>query len=159
MVFCGKKRKELQPGRDPADDNKGDNRDHEVYDPEHRPVTASVPGKRTAGNAGKAVREFQKRTDDSKTRRITGDEYRPYKTAVPNAYGKEAVPGRTGKPGRPAKPYMIPPENISYATVHKTRENGRVANTEFRTVFGSDGSVRMSLSHTLPCTVAISAGR
>ena len=145
--FVGKKEKNCCPD-DPADSEKGDNWDHVVYDPEHRLVIAVVPGKRTAENTEKAVREFQKRTDDSKIELITSDEYKPYKTAVLNTYGKETVPGRTGKPGRPAKPYMEAPENISYATVHKTRENGRVTNIEFRTVFGSDESVRKALAES-----------
>ena len=85
----------------------GDNRDHVAFDPELRPVTAVVPGKRTAGNAEKAVSEFQKRTDTGKLSLITGDEYRPCRTAVLNIYGKETVPPRTGKPGRPAKPYTV----------------------------------------------------
>jgi len=143
----GKKEKNCNPD-DPADDRFGDNRDHVAYDPEHRLVVAVVPGKRTAGNAEKAVGEFQKRTDDSRIILITSDEYKPYKTAVLNIYGKETVPPRTGKPGRPAKPYMEPPENISYATVHKTRENGRVVKTEFRTVFGTDESVREALAES-----------
>jgi len=142
--FVGKKEKNCDPD-DPADSDKGDNRDHVAYDPEHRPVIAVVPGKRTTENTEEVIREFRKRTDDNEIRLITSDEYKPYKTAILNTYGKEVVPGRTGKPGRPAKPYMEPPENISYATVHKTRENGRVINIEFRTVFGSDESVREAL--------------
>jgi len=145
--FAGKKEKNRSPD-DPADDRPGDSRDHAAYDPGHRPAVAVVPGKRTAGNAEKAAGEFQKRTDGSRIILITGDEYKPYKTAVLNIYGKETVPARTGKPGHPAKPYMEPPENISYATVHKTRGNGRGAKTEFRTVFGTDESVRGALAES-----------
>ena len=142
--FAGKKEKNCNP-ENPSDAGKGDNWDHVAYDPEHRLVVAVVPGKRTAENAEKAVREFRKRTDSNKIELITSDEYKPYRTAVLNTYGKKVVPPRTGKPGRPAKPYMEPPENISYATVHKTRENGRVVKIEFRTVFGTDESVREAL--------------
>jgi len=145
--FVGKKEKNCNPD-DPADSVKGDNWDHVAFDPEHRLVIAVVPGKRTAENAEKAVSEFQKRTDSNKISLITSDEYRPYRTAILNIYGKEIVPPRTGKPGRPAKPYMEPPEHISYATVHKTRENGRVVKIEFRTVFGTDESVREALAES-----------
>jgi IS1 family transposase len=137
--FAGKKEKNCSP-EDPEDARKGDNWDHAAYDPEHRLVPAAVPGKRTAENTEKAVREFQKRTDDDKIELITSDEYKPYKTSILNCYGKKAVPPRTGKPGRPKNPYMEPPENINYAAVHKTRKNGRVVNVEFRTVFGTDRS-------------------
>lgn len=142
--FVGKKEKNRDPD-DSADDRMGDNWDHVAYDPEHRLVIAVVPGERTAENAGKAVGEFRKRTDDNKIRLITSDEYRPYRTAILNIYGRKIVPPRTGKPGRPKKPYMDPPENITYATVHKTREKGRGTKIEFRTVFGTGESVREAL--------------
>ncbi|MGE0087719.1 MAG: hypothetical protein AB7S75_25185 [Desulfococcaceae bacterium] len=142
--FAGKKEKNCNP-EDPADNGKGDNWDHVAYDPEHRLVIAVVPGKRTAENAEKAVSEFQKRTDANKIGLITSDEYKPYKTAILNVYGREFVPPRTGKPGRPKNPCLEAPKNISYATVHKTRENGRVVKIEFRTVFGTDESVRKAL--------------
>ncbi|MGE0082983.1 MAG: IS1 family transposase [Desulfococcaceae bacterium] len=141
--FVGKKEKKCNPD-DPADERMGDNWDHVAFDPEHRLVPAAVPGKRTAENAEKAVTEFQKRTDGSKINLITSDEYRPYKTAILNIYGNEVIPPRTGKRGRPKNPYTEPPENINYATVHKTRENGRVVKIEYRTVFGTDESIRES---------------
>lgn len=52
-------------------------------------------------------------------KRITSDEYAPYKTAILKAYGEEVVPPQTGKPGRPKKPYHIPSPELNYATVPK----------------------------------------
>jgi len=51
-------------------------------------------------------------------------------------FGAAVVPPRTGRPGRPAGPRVEPPAGLNYATVHKTRENGRAVAVESRPVFG-----------------------
>src|SRR5262249_59723502 len=53
--------------------------------------------------------------------------------------GEERWPRRTGRPGRPAGPRVLPPEGMCYATVHKTRQRGRVTAVEARVVFGELG--------------------
>ena len=62
-----------------------------------------------------------------------------------------AVP--TGKPGRPKNPERVIHADLDYATVHKTREGGRVVKVERRVVFGSEHSVYARLedspSHTI----------
>jgi hypothetical protein len=60
---------------------------------------------------------------------------------VPAGQGGEGVtPPRTGRPGRPAGSRTVPPAGMRYATVHKTRRNGRVVRVESRAVFGgADG--------------------
>ena len=104
-----------------------------------------VPGKRTAENVEKVVQAFQQRTDDEALALLTSDEYRPYEGAIHQAYGEEVIPPPTGKPGRPAQPYLLPPKDLNYATVHKTRQQGRVVDIEFRTVFGTEESVQAAL--------------
>ena len=47
------------------------------------------------------------------------------------------VPQRTGKPGRPAKPYKAAAAGLHDAVAHKTREKGRVVKVEPRVVFGT----------------------
>ena len=42
-----------------------------------------------------------------------------------NAYGQRVTPPPTGKRGRPRGPRMMPPEDLLYATVHKTRRKAR----------------------------------
>lgn len=142
--FVGKKEKNCDPG-EAGDIVQGDNWDHVGYDPEHRLVINVVAGKHNSENVLKVVKEFQKRTDDDMIKLITTDEYKPYKTAILNTYGKEVVPPRTGKPGRPQEPYMEPPEGLNYATIHKIRKNGRVTGIEIKTVFGSEEGVREAL--------------
>jgi len=76
---------------------------------------------------------------------ITSDEYKPYRGAILKAYGKKVVPRRTGKPGRPKAPYYKPAATLNYATVHKTRNKGRVVKIDFRVVFGTVAAVMAAL--------------
>ena len=54
------------------------------------------------------------------------DEYPVYAEAIRAAYGRVVTPPRTGKPGRPRKPSRVLPAEVTYATVHEEKENGRV---------------------------------
>ena len=133
----------------PADARQGDNWDHVALDPEHRLVVGVVPGKRTAENVQALVDDFKRRTESRPMNLITSDEYPAYATALLEAYGEEVRPERTGKPGRPAKPFKEPPPSLHYATVHKTREKGRVVNIDFRVVFGTLAAVTAALAASL----------
>ena len=72
---------------------------------------------------------------------ITTDEYSAYEGAILEAFGTEVVPLRTGQPGRPRKPYKVPPAGLNYATVHKTRKKGRVVEVATRVIFGTAATV------------------
>ncbi|WP_197446375.1 hypothetical protein [Tautonia plasticadhaerens] len=146
-AFVAKKEKRCSPD-EPADARKGDHWDHVAFDPEHRLVVAVVPGKRTAGNVGSLVREFRRRTGGRMMGLITTDEYAPYREAILGAYGEVVTPPRTGRPGRPRKPYRVPPGGLVYATVHKTRRRGRVVEVEMRTVFGTAEQVAGALARS-----------
>jgi IS1 family transposase len=134
-AFVAKKEKNCDEG-DPGDAKCGDNWDHVAFDPEHRLVVSVVPGERTKENAQALVNDFKDRTGGRLMNLITTDEYAAYETAILEAYGEEVVPPRTGKPGRPRLPYKVAPAGLKYATVHKTREKGRVVKVEPRVVFG-----------------------
>jgi len=67
---------------------------------------------------------------------VTSDEYAAYPEALVAVFGQEVVPPRTGKPGRPAGPRLVPPEGLCHATVHKARAKGRVVAVESRVVLG-----------------------
>ena len=140
----GKKQKHCDPNnRDDA--RQGDNWDHVGFDPEHRLVVSVVPGKRTAEHTETLIQDFKARTGGRPLNLITTDEYPAYETAILEAYGKEVVPERTGKPGRPRNPYKVPPKSLKYATVHKTREKGRVVKIDFRVIFGTVSAVMAAL--------------
>jgi len=51
----------------------------------------------------------------------------------------------TGRPGRPRKPEKLVDEDLDYATVHKTREKGRIVKVEAKTVFGSEERINKRL--------------
>ena len=140
----GKKQKHCDPN-DPADARRGDNWDHVGFDPEHRLVVTVVPGKRTVQNTEALVEDFKARTGGRSMNLITTDEYHPYRQAILKAYGRCVVAPPTGRPGRPPGPHWMAPPNLLYATVHKTREKGRVVKVETRVVFGRRRDVEAAL--------------
>jgi len=146
--FVGKKEKNCDPD-DPLDAQQGDNWDHVAFDPEQRLVVSVVPGKRTSENVRTLVQDFKQRTGDRMMNLITSDEYAVYETEILEAYGETIVPPRTGKRGRPAKPYKAPPADLRYATVHKTRQNGRVVKVDHRVIFGTVVAVLAALGRSL----------
>jgi IS1 family transposase len=147
-AFVGKKEKNCDPS-DPADADCGACWDHVAFDPEHRLVLSVVPGERTAENVHPLVAEVHDRTGGRVPDLITTDEYSAYKDAILQTYGEQVVPPRTGKPGRPKKPYKVPPTGLNYATVHKIREKGRVVKIEYRVIFGTVLAVQAALLGSL----------
>ena len=65
------------------------------------------------------------------------DELPHYADGLKELFHKVVNPKPTGLPGRPKKPEKVIDENLDYATVHKTRVNGRVVKVEKRVVYGS----------------------
>jgi len=104
-----------------------------------------VVGQRTAGATHGLVRDFHRRTGGRVMRLMTSDEYPAYAEAIRAAYGEVVTPPRTGRPGRPRKPYTAVRPGVTYATVHKTRENSRVVDVTTRVVFGTLLAVALAL--------------
>ena len=132
----------------PEEVEHGDQWDHVAFDPEHRLVVSAVVGKRTEEHTRLLVEDFYERTEGRPMNLMTSDEHAPYASAILEVYGVQVVPPRTGKPGRPAGPRTVPPEELQYATVHKTRENNRVARVEARVVYGTEEGVRQALAES-----------
>ena len=120
-----------------------------AFDPEHRLVLSVVPGKRTAEKVEQLVRDFQQRTASRPMKLMTSDEYPAYKKAILEVYGEEVRPPRTGKPGRPKAAYKVPPPELKYATVHKTRKKGRVVKVSIKVIFGAIVVVLAALAQSL----------
>jgi transposase-like protein/IS1 family transposase len=131
---------------DPDDQYRGDCWDHVAFDPEHRSVVSVVPGERTAESVQELVTDVKGRSDGRTPALITTDEYAPDTGAILEAFGTEVVPPRTGKPGRPRKPFKVAPAGLNYATVHKTRKKGRVVEVMRRVIFGTAESVEAALA-------------
>jgi IS1 family transposase len=67
---------------------------------------------------------------------FTSDELPHYQTALAEHFSHLENPPRTGKRGRPKKPRVVIDPELQYATVHKTRENGKVVKVERNVIFG-----------------------
>jgi hypothetical protein len=96
-----------------------------------------VVGKRIAENAVMLLEDVKARLGGRVPELITSDEYPAYPEALLAVFGEQVVPPRTGKPGRPAGPRLMPPAGMSHATVHKSREKGRVVSVASRVVSGT----------------------
>jgi IS1 family transposase len=143
-----KKQKNCDP-LDPDDDDRGDAWDFVAYDPEHRLVLAVVPGARTVENTEAIVAEAKRRLGGEAPGLITSDEFPAYAKAIEAAFSEPApTPGKR-KPGRPrVLPERRLAEGLSYATVHKHRENGRVVSVEQRQVFGTEEGLEEALGRS-----------
>jgi IS1 family transposase/transposase-like protein len=131
---------------EPEDRFRGDCWDHVALDPGNRLIVSVVPGERTAESVEELVRDVKRRLGGRAPRLITTDEYSPYEGAILEAFGTVVVPPRTGRRGRPRSPYKIPPEGLTYATVHKTRKKGRVVEVATRVIFGTAATVVAALA-------------
>ena len=129
----------------PEDRRHGDCWDHVALDPENRLVVSLVVGKRTEDATHDLVGDFHRRTGGRVMRLMTSDEYPVYASAIRETYGHEVEPPRTGRPGRPRKAQTVVPPELTYATVHKERENNRVVDVSTRVVFGTATAVAVAL--------------
>ena len=141
-AFVGKKQKNCAPD----DARRGDCWDHVAFDPESRLVVSLVVGKRTTEATRALVRDFRRRTSSRVMRLITSDEYPVYEEAIREAYGHRVTPPRTGRRGRPRRPYTAVTPGVTYATVHKERANNRVVRVSTRVVFGTSDAVARALA-------------
>lgn len=117
-----------------------------ALDPEHRLVLEVFPDKRTRQGVRKAVEATKRRTEGRILRLMTSDEYAVYRQEILRAYGVREPVVRTGKPGRPRNGRLIRPPDLLYATVHKTRQKGRVVKVEPRLQFGTPERLAAALA-------------
>ena len=132
----GKKEAHCDPN-DPLDRLRGDDWDHTAVDAETRLLVSLVPGKRTAENCDKVVEDAKMRTGDRRDVLITTDEHSPYVAAIEKAYSVEVAQPESSGPEEPPGPKREMPKDLCYATVHKTREKGRVVEVVCKLVFGT----------------------
>jgi IS1 family transposase len=149
--FVAKKEKNYDPDRD-GDALAGECWDYIALDPEHRLVVSVVVGKHSSDHVRLLVEDFHRRTQGRLMNLMTSDENPAYAEAIHEVYGQEVQPRRTGKRGRPRKPYKRVPKGLKYATVHKTRQKGRVVKVEPRVVFGTRRAVVAALALSLVST-------
>jgi hypothetical protein len=101
-------------------------------------ILAVVPGARSIENAEEVVAAVKERTDGASPRLMTSDEYPAYASAIEAAFGAPVAEPTVGPGRRPILPERHLPLGLTYATVHKERENDRVVAVERRLIFGTE---------------------
>ncbi len=145
--FVAKKEKHCDRD-DPADDLAGDCWDHVALDAESRLVLSVVPGRQSAEHTLLLVQDVAARTGGEPLELFTSDENPAYAWALLEVYGEWVQPQRQGARGRHPNPVKVPPQELTYATVHKTREHNRVVKVEARVVYGSVAAVQAALDNS-----------
>jgi len=126
----------------PADRDRGSQWDHVLLDADSKLIVTLVVGRRTEATAYQAFADFYERTDEQLPPLITTDEYAVYFSVIVSIYGVrkeelELTDTERAAVGWEELPASYFPEEISYATVHKDREQGRVVRVQQRVIKGT----------------------
>ena len=145
--FVAKKEKHCD--RTNADDDfSGDCWDHVAQDAESRLILSVVPGRQSAEHTRLLVEDVARRTGGRPLDLFTSDENPAYAAALLDVYGENKQPRRKSKHGPKPKVVKVPPKDLTYATVHKTRVNNRVVAVEARVVYGTKAAVQAALDRS-----------
>ena len=145
----GKKDKQCDPN-DPDDATRGSHWDHVIIDPETKLIVSLVVGRRDADTVVQVFTDFYGRTDGALPQLICTDEYAVYETVILDTYGlwrcelgltREEEEEFDGN----GMPEFYFPVEITYATVAKEREGGRVVGVTSQVVLGSEGQAEDAL--------------
>jgi hypothetical protein len=146
----GKKDKHCDPD-DPDDAEQGSYWDHVIIDPETKLIASLVVGKRNADTVVRVFADFYDRTGGYLPELVTTDEYAVYETVILDTYGVwlkelELTPEEEEEFKQNGMPEFYFPVEISYATVHKEREGGRVVEVTQQRVLGSEEQLQETLA-------------
>lgn len=108
-------------------------------------------GERTLEEGRMLLRDLTNRLMEKPV--FTSDELPHYEDALLEIYHTVVEPKPTGWPGRPQKPYKQIHPDIDYATVHKTRVNGRIVKVDTKVVFGKRKRFMQRLADTPSNTI------
>jgi len=118
-----------------------------------RLVVCYLVGDRTLESCRAFLTELSSRVDNIPL--FTSDELPHYKTILSEIYrvlrtqykySEEIAVEKTGKRGRPRKSVKKIDPDLDYATVHKTRENGKVVKVEGRIVYGDQKRIEEKIA-------------
>jgi len=108
-----------------------------------RLIICFLIGDRTLEDARRFLKDLVSRTSQQPL--FTSDELPHYADGLKELFHKLVAQEPTGQPGRPRSPVKIVDENLDYATVHKTREKGRIVKVETKVIFGSSARIEKRL--------------
>jgi len=108
-----------------------------------RLIVCFLIGDRTLEDARRFLKDLVSRTKQQPL--FTSDELPHYADGLKELFHKLIAQEPTGQPGRPRNPEKIIDENLDYATVHKTREKGRIVKVETKVIFGSSARIEKRL--------------
>ena len=121
-----------------------------IIDPDTKLVVSLVVGRRNADTVVRVFTDFYGRTDGYLPELICTDEYAVYRTVILDTYGVlrcelELTPEEDAQfsPGE-----FFFPQEITYATVHKEKEGGRVREVTGRLVLGSQEQLEQTLGQS-----------
>lgn len=84
---------------------------------------------------------------------FVSDELPHYGTVLGELFHELVTPAPTGKPGRPRNPEPVIDADLDYATVHKTRQGGRVIKVDRKVVHGSEQHILARLAKSPSQTI------
>lgn len=147
-----KKDKHCHPD-DPSDAEQGSYWDHVIIDPDTKLIVSLVVGRRDGDSVVRLFTDFYERTGGHLPQLIVTDEYAPYKAVILDTYGvtREELgltPVEEREYDREGMARYFFPAEITYATVHKEKENNRVAAVNSQVVFGTSEQAEQTLSES-----------
>jgi hypothetical protein len=147
-----KKDKHCDPA-DPDDAKQGSYWDHVIIDPETKLIISMVVGRRNADTVVQVFTDFYDRTDGALPKLITTDGYGVYETVILDTYGvwREELgltPEEEAEFDRTGMPEFYFPVEITYATVLKAKEGGRVVEVTSQVVLGSEEQAEETLKES-----------
>ena len=147
-----KKDKHCDP-TDPDDAKQGSYWDHVIIDPETKLIISMVVGRRNADTVVQVFTDFYNRTDGALPKLITTDGYGVYETVILDTYGvwREELgltPEEEAEFDRTGMPEFYFPVEITYATVLKAKEGGRVVEVTNQVVLGSEEQAEETLKES-----------
>lgn len=115
--------------------------------PEHRLVLTSYVGHHEQADAQGVVEKMRGRLARPLPLFIS-DGLDAYIEALIGAFHQVRDRPRTGRPGRPPAPEMIPDQELRYVQLVKVRQKGRVIGTHKRVIFGDERRLDMNAVST-----------
>lgn len=114
-----------------------------AFDVNTRLIICSLVGDRTLEDCRMFFKDLSSRIINKPL--FVSDELPHYEDAILETYHTTKTFEKTGKRGRPSIPVKQIDEDIDYAVVHKTRENGTIKKVETRIVFGNEQRIKERL--------------